>query len=59
MIQKAAATGNGGWQLHPDNVPTHASHLAQSCLAKHQITQVTQPPTAQIWRPVTSDFSQN
>ena len=24
--------------------PTHASHLVQSCFAKHQITQVTQPP---------------
>ena len=36
------ATGNG--QLHHDNVPTHASHLMQGFLVKHQITQVTQPP---------------
>ena len=42
MIQKAAAMGN--WQLHPDNMPAHAPHLVQSFLAKHQITQVTQPP---------------
>ena len=27
-----------------NNMPTHASHLVQSLLAKHQITQVTQPP---------------
>ena len=26
-----------------NNTPTHASHLMQSFLAKHQITQVTQP----------------
>ena len=30
------------WQLHHDNTPTHASHLMQSFLAKHQITQATQ-----------------
>ena len=35
----------GDWQLlHHDNMPAHASHLVQSFLAKHQITQVTQPP---------------
>ena len=34
----------GDWQLHHDNTPTHISHLVQSFLAKHQITQVTQPP---------------
>nr|XP_053768465.1 uncharacterized protein LOC128779380 isoform X2 [Desmodus rotundus] len=45
------------WQLHHENVPAPASCLVQSFLAKHQITQVTQPPTAQIWRPVTSGFS--
>ena len=33
----------GDWQLHHDNMPTHAPHLVQSFLAKHQITQVTQP----------------
>ena len=44
MIQKAAAMATGGWQLHHDNMPTDASRLMQSVLAKHQITQVTQPP---------------
>ena len=34
----------GDWQLHHDNMPAHASHLVQSFLAKHQTTQVTQPP---------------
>ena len=34
----------GDWQLHHDNVPVHASRLVQSFWAKHQITQVTQPP---------------
>ena len=43
MIQKAAAVGNGDWQLHHDNVPAHASRLMQSFLAKHPIAQVTQP----------------
>ena len=32
------------WQLHHINTPTHASCLVQSFLAKHQITQLTQPP---------------
>ena len=32
----------GDWQLHHDNVPARASHLVQSILVKHQITQVTQ-----------------
>ena len=36
------ATGDG--QLHHDNVPAFESHLVQSFLAKHQITQVTQLP---------------
>ena len=44
MIQKATAMGNWWLQLHHDNMPTHASRLMQSFLAKHQITQVTQPP---------------
>ena len=34
----------GDWQLHHNNAPTNASHLMQSFLVKHQITQVTQPP---------------
>ena len=33
----------GDWQLHQDNEPTQGSHLVQSFLVKHQITQVTQP----------------
>ena len=33
----------GDWQLHQDNMPTHISHLLQSFLVKHGITQVTQP----------------
>ena len=47
MIQKNAAMGNwatGDWQLHHNNMPTHASRLVQSVLGKHQITQVTQSP---------------
>ena len=32
---------------------------AEFFLAKHQITQVTQPSTAQIWHHATSGFSQN
>ena len=43
MIQKVAAWVTGDWQLHHDNMPAHASHLMQNVLAKHQITQVTQP----------------
>ena len=33
----------GDWQLHHDNMPSHASHLMQSFLMKHPITQVSQP----------------
>ena len=45
MIQKAVAIwATGDWQPHHNNTPTHASHLMQRFLAKHQITQVTQPP---------------
>ena len=44
MIQKPAAWATGDWQLHHNNVSAHVSHLVQSILAKHQITQVTQPP---------------
>ena len=42
MIQKAIATGD--WQLQYDNMLTCESHLMQSFLVKHQITQMTQPP---------------
>ena len=34
----------GGWQLHHDDVPTHATCLVQRILAKNQITQVNQCP---------------
>ena len=34
----------GDWQLHHNNAPAYVSHLMQSFLAEHQITQVTQPP---------------
>ena len=44
MTQKAAVRATGDWQLHHDNAPAPASHLMQSFLVKHQITQVTQPP---------------
>ena len=41
---KTGVWATGDWQLHCDNAPAHASHLMQSSLEKHQITQVTQPP---------------
>ena len=34
----------GDWQLHHDDMPSHAPHFVQSFLAKHQIAQGTQPP---------------
>ena len=37
----------GDWQLHHNNAPTHASHLVQSFLVKHQVIQMTQPPYSQ------------
>ena len=44
MIQKAAVMGN--WWLAASlwNVPAYTSHLVQSFLVNHQITQVTQLP---------------
>ena len=56
MIQKAAAMGiwwlaASSWECACLCVTSHAEFLA-----KYQITQVTQPPTAQIWCPVTSGF---
>ena len=33
------------WQLRHYNMPAHASCLVQSFLVKHQIIQVTQPPS--------------
>ena len=41
MLQLRAT---GDWQLHQNNMPTHASHLVQSFLVKHHITQVSQTP---------------
>ncbi|KAG7154705.1 Mariner Mos1 transposase-like 3 [Homarus americanus] len=35
---------SGDWQLHHDNAPAHSSRLVQGFLAKHRITQVSQPP---------------
>ena len=49
----------GDWQLHHDNAPTHASHLIQSVLVKHQIIQVTQAPYTPDFTPCDSGFSQN
>jgi len=49
----------GDWHLHHDNAPAHSSALVQILFVKHHITQVCQPPTAQIWLPVTSGFSRN
>ena len=43
MIQKAALLATGDWHLHHDNMLAHASRLMQSFMAKHQITQLTQP----------------
>ena len=44
MMQRMQLWAPGDWQLYHDNVPTHASHLLQRFLAKHQITQVAQAP---------------
>ena len=43
MIRRPQLWAAGDWQLHHDKVPTHASHLLQKFLVKHQITQVAQP----------------
>ena len=59
IIQKATARATGDRQLPHDNKPAHASHLVQGVLEKHQITEVTQPPTSQIGCPVTFGFSPN
>ena len=34
-------------------------HISRRFFVKHEITQMIQPPTAQIWCPVTSDLAQN
>ena len=59
MIQRPQLWATGDWQFHHNNAPAHTSHLLQSCLVKHQIARWLSPPTAQIWCPVTSGFSQN
>ena len=59
MIQKAAAMGNWWLAASSRQRTAHASRLVPSFLAKHQIIQVTQPPTAQMWHSATSGFSQN
>ena len=41
----------GDWQLHHNNVPTHASCLVQRFLGKHQSTQVTQVHNSPDWEP--------
>ena len=46
-FRKLQLWATGDWQLHRDNVPTHASCLIQRFLVKHQIIQVTQHP----WQP--------
>ena len=59
MIQKAEAMGN--WWLAASSQQHARSHIVsyEEVLVKYQITQVLSPPTAQIWCPVTSGFSQN
>ena len=44
LFRRPQLWATGGWQLHHDNTPTHALCLMHRFLAKHQITQVTQPP---------------
>ena len=59
MIKRPQLGATGDWQLHHNNASTHASYLVQSFLAKHQITQVTQPLYGSDLVPVTFGFSQN
>ena len=54
MIRKAQLWATGDWQLHHNNAPAHVSRLMWSFLAKHQITQVTQPQYSPDLAP--SDF---
>ena len=42
-FRKSQSWATGDRQCHHDNVLAHASCLVQNFLAKHQITQVTQP----------------
>jgi hypothetical protein len=51
---------SGDKQLHHNNALPHSTALMQAFFgAKHRITQVCQPTTAQIWLPATSGFSQS
>ena len=43
ILRRPQLWATGDWQLHLDYVPARAPCLLQSFLAKHQITQVTQP----------------
>ena len=43
VIQKATAMGNWWLTALSRHAPVHVSHLLQSFLVKHQITQATQP----------------
>ena len=57
MIQKVSAMGN--WWLAALLQQCSCSSIMSRAefLLKHQITQVTQPPTSQSWCPETSGFS--
>ena len=57
LTQKAAAVGN--WWFPASSWPRACSCITSHAefLVKHQITQVTHPPTAQIWHPATSCFT--
>ena len=48
----------GDWQLHHNKVLTHASCLVQSFWQNIKSPRWLSPPTAQIWHPETSGFSQ-
>ena len=58
MIQKATTMGNWWLQLHHNNMLTHASCLMQSFWQNIKSPRWLSPPTAQIWHPETSGFSQ-
>jgi hypothetical protein len=47
-------------QLHHNNAPAHPTALKHAFfLAKHHITRSVSLPTAQIWLPAISGFSQS
>ena len=39
-LRRPQLWATGGWQLHGDNAPAHASCLVQSFVVKHQITAI-------------------